>query len=124
VRDLRRRLIVPAFVAVTSFVPACGDDTPPSTDTGSTTDSTTGTSSSTGETPTSTGDTDTGDVTGGVVPDCGMVADEPTCKSTVGCLWDDLGGICVNDCSMIDDAAECAMAAYCEWYDGACYPPI
>lgn len=93
-----------------------GHDTPPSTGTGATTEA----SASTMELPTSTGDTDARDITRGEVPDCGMIAEAPACKSMVGCLWDDLGGICVSDCAMNDDD----MAAYCEWYDGHCYPPI
>lgn len=119
-RDLRRGLIVPAFLTATSFALACRDEQPPSTDTGSTG----ATSSSSGETPTSTGTTDTGDSTGGMVPDCGMITDASACKDTEFCLWDDLGGLCVTDCAAIDDQARCDMAAYCEWYDGTCYPPI
>jgi hypothetical protein len=64
-----------------------GHDTPPSTGTGATTEA----SASTMELPTSTGDTDAGDITRGEVPDCGMIAEAPACKSMVGCLWDDLG---------------------------------
>lgn len=119
-RDLRRCLIVPAFITATSIAPACGDSKPPSTGT----DPASETDAASTDTPTTSGATDTDDSTGGALPDCDMLVDMSACAATVGCLWDDLGGVCVTDCEKIHDEATCAMADYCEWFDGACYPPI
>lgn len=65
--------------------------------------------------PTSTGDTDTGDATDGPPPQCGEITEEPACRTTDGCLWDDISGLCVSDCAGIDNEAECEVAAY--WGD-------
>lgn len=119
VRDLRRRLIVPAFATVTSFTAACPEDPPRTTET----DGLTEASDSNTDGPTSTG-TDTDDATGGAVPDCDMATEKAMCEAMGLCLWEDLGGICVTDCAKIDDEAQCGKADYCEWYDGVCYPPI
>ena len=121
--DLRRKLCVPALLAVSavSAAPACGNDekTTAATTTDATDSTTTGTSTGTTMDPTMatmiTG-TDTG-----AVPECLSIEDQSTCEATPLCMWPPEESECMLDCMQIDDEAVCmATQGFCTWIDGKC----
>jgi hypothetical protein len=124
--DIRRRLCVPALLAVSavSATPACGDDekmTEPTTaaTTDGTDSATTGTSTGTTMDPTM-GTMVTGTDTD-AVPECQMIEDQPTCEATPLCMWPPEESECMLDCMLIDDEAVCmATQGFCTWVDGEC----
>lgn len=125
--DIRRRLCVPALLAVStvSAAPACSDDekmTEPTT-TAATTDATDSTTTGT-VTGTTMDPTMATMVTGtdtGAVPECRMIKDQPTCEATPLCMWPPEESECMLDCMQIDDETVCmATQEFCTWVDGKC----
>jgi hypothetical protein len=119
----RRRLCVPAVLAVTTLTaaPACkGDDrTTASAGETSDTDSNTTTASTGTTTNPTTGETATGTDTDGV-PDCKAISDQATCEATALCIWPQELLACTVDCMMITDEAICGTQQFCFWENGVC----
>jgi hypothetical protein len=119
---VKRRLLVPAVLAVSSFSSACGGKEGTTVATEAQTEAT---SATTEETPTSTGGTGTGTgttgTTGGELPDCPSYSDDPeTCSSMVQCIFLINQDACIVRCDNFKDQATCEMQMYCYW-EGGCY---
>ncbi len=137
---------------MSSFGPACGGDTSPTTSesggqtetsaaetamtgesgesgtsdptTGATSDASTGTTVDTSATSDASTGT-SGDETGGELPDCSVFdGDMAACQAMVGCVWEYEAELCFVDCTMLLDQATCEKAMICSWFDSVCYPPI
>lgn len=141
---IHRRLLVPAFLAVTACgggektSASAGTDSEGQTEaTAGTAGTTTGTGTeatgSTGATDTTTAPTtgvttgsatDADTTTGGELPDCSVYKDANACAAVVGCAWEPEGMICIVDCTLIHDQATCEAQDYCGWFNETCNPPI
>lgn len=148
-RDPRTNFCVPAFLAVTT-VAGCGEGdrttqattsateadtgeqtgsrTDPATSSPATTEPTTtepaGTTTATTTTTDASTGADTGDTTGGELPECLKIPDMATCEATPGCVWDGFEMYCILDCGAITDQATCDGSNFCAWFDGFCEAPI
>lgn len=115
---LRRALIVPAVLVVSSLASACADKPDDTSDTAATT---TGTGT-TAATTTGSTTAPTSGTTGSELPDCPMYTDNPeTCSSMVECIYLINQAACIVRCNYFPDQASCEAQAYCYWEAGGCY---
>ncbi|MBL8972496.1 MAG: hypothetical protein JNK56_18050 [Myxococcales bacterium] len=116
---LRRALIVPAALVVSSLASACADKPDDTSDTAATTSTGTTAATSTGSGSTTA---PTSGTTGSELPDCPMYTDNPeTCSSMVECIYLINQAACIVRCNYFPDQASCEAQAYCYWEAGGCY---